>query len=287
MPILFALLLLFCTSVSAEDTGNLVPRSLAMGVTYTSIDSAQLSDSPYKLSINQTKVKLPIGKYQLFGNTFVPQLSYEETQFSVPNPNIDNRISLYSLNIPLMFISKSNINWTRILRVTPSWHTDLKAKDEESYSLMGLLLWRYHNTDSPHSYTLGFGVNRLFGEYKPIPMISYGYQTSPHTRINVGFPITKIEHRLHQDWSVFSAFGPMGGNWRYDARNTEQRYNLSYQSWVATLGVRRHLAGDFWLTFQWGQSFERKFDVNNNTIDSEEVSIDDASVYLISIGLHP
>lgn len=287
MPILFTLLLLFCTTAFAKDIDNLVPSSLAMGVTYTSIDSAQLSDSPYKLSINQTKVGLPIGRYQIFGNTFVPQFSYEETQFSVPNPNIDNRISLYSLKIPLMFISKNNDSWTRILRITPSWHTDLKAKDEESYSLMGLLLWRYKNNSSPHSYTLGFGVNRLFGEYKPIPMMSYGYQTSPHTRIDLGFPITKLEHRLHQDWSVFSAIAPMGGNWRYDARNVEQRYNLSYKSWVSTLGVRRHLTGDFWLTFQWGQSFERKFDVNNDTIESEEVSIADASVYLISIGLHP
>lgn len=284
MPIVSLLLFLMSINAFAE---NLIPSRLAMGITHSSIDAAQLSESPYQLNMNQTKVSLPVGKYSLFGETFVPQFSYEETQFSVPNPSINNRISLYSLKIPLMFISKNHNDWTRILSITPSWHTDLKAKDEKSYSLMGLLLWRYNHHDSPHSYTLGIGFNRLFGEYKPIPMMSYNYQTSPYTKYSVGFPVTKVEHRLHTDWSVFSAITPMGGNWRYDASNVDQRLNLSYSSWVATLGLRRHLTADFWLTMQWGQSLERQFDVNNDTIDSEEVAIADASIYLISIGLHP
>jgi len=286
MPLIFLLLLCISTASFAEENKQDVPTRLLMGLQYSSINSAKLSDDSLSLKMQQTKFKLPIGRYQLFGNTLVPQFAYEETTFDVAN-RINNQITLYTVKTPFMFIEKKEAGWTRIINITPSWHTDLKAKDDKSYSLMGLLLWRYGQDQSPHGYTLGIGINRLFGEYKPVPIMSYRYQASAYTRYDLGFPISKIEHRLNQDWSFFSSLGPVGGNWRYNDEQNQQRLNLSYKSWMATLGIRRHLLNNFWVTLEWGQSFNRTLDFNNRNIDSQEVSIGEAGVYKLSIGLHP
>lgn len=280
-------LLIFCTSTFADESELSVPKPMALGVHYLSIDSASIEQSQFDVEIEQTQLKLPIGKYTLFGNTFVPQIAVEETTFKVASPEIDGRAEMYSIKTPFMFIEKYSENWVRILNITPSWHTDLKAKDEESYSLMGLLLWRYRDKSSPHSYTFGVGLNRLFGEYKPVPMVAYSYQPSPYTRYDLGFPVTKVEHRFHQDWTWFSAIAPLGGNWRYEENVTSTRVNLSYKSWIATLGVRRQLKNNIWLTLEWGQSFARSLDFNSNNYASQEADIDDASIFKLSVGLHP
>jgi len=287
MPLLFFFLLitLNAAAVNADDDHEYkTPGPMAMGIQHNSINHANINDSEYQLSISRTRIKLPIGKYHLLGQIFIPQVSMEEITFDIPNPDF-NRKSMYSIKLPMLFIEKYNDNWTRILNITPSWHTDLKARDEDSYSLMGLILWRYRD-DSPHSYTMGAGINRLFGEYKPIPIISYSYRAENHTRYDLGFPVTKVEHRTNQNWSLFSAVAPIGGNWRYELGNQE-RVNLSYSSWTATVGFRRHLSGQFWLTLEAGRTFARKIDLNNNDSIDHEADIADANIIMLTLGLHP
>ncbi|MFT5594174.1 MAG: hypothetical protein ACI8SR_002563 [Oceanicoccus sp.] len=285
MPILRIFVLFMLSSMAtAEGTALTTPSLMAMGMKHQTINKAPIADSEYQLAIQRSSINLPIGKYDLLGQMFIPQVAIEQSTFELPNPNFNEK-TLYSIKLPMLFIEKYNDNWTRVLNITPSWHTDLEAKDEQSYSLMGLILWRYKD-ESPHSYTVGAGINRLFGEYKPIPMVAYSYQSSPQTRYDLGFPVTKIEHRANQNWSVFSAIVPLGGNWRYEAENN-QRINLSYSSWVATFGVRRNLVDKFWLTLEAGKSFERKIDLNNDSATSQEVSIANANMILFSIGLHP
>jgi hypothetical protein len=282
--LLISLVLFSAGYTHAEQPINTPPKSMALGIKYSAISSANIADSDFELAIARTSIHLPIGKYNLLGQMFIPQVAIEKTTFDIPNPNFDKK-SMYSIKLPMLFIEKYNENWTRILNITPSWHTDLNAKDEQSYSLMGLLLWRYSD-DSPHSYTMGVGINRLFGEYKPVPMGAYSYQASEQTRYDLGFPVTKIEHRNNQHWSVFSAIAPIGGNWRYESDDKE-RVNLSYTSWVATLGVRRNLIDKFWLTLEAGRTFARTIDLNNDTSASQEVDIADANIIMLSLGLHP
>lgn len=285
MPLLpILILVLFSTQVFADTPSYTTPHIMAMGVKHHSINDAKIAGSALKLRMAHTRFHLPIGKYDALGQIFVPQVAIEQTTFDIPNPNFERK-DMYTIKLPMMFIEKYDDNWTRILNITPSWHTDLKAKDEQSYSLMGLILWRYKD-DSPHSYTLGVGVNRLFGEYKPVPMGAYSYQASAQTRYDVGFPVTKIEHRTHFNWSVFSSIAPQGGNWRYESAE-QRRVNLSYSSWIATVGVRRNLVDKFWLTLEAGRTFARELNLNNDTSASQEVDIADANIVMLSIGLHP
>jgi hypothetical protein len=279
-----AILMLTSMTTFAEDITLVTPSPIAMGMKHYDIGKAGISGSEYELSMQRSSLHLPIGKYDVLGQIFVPQMAIEQTTFKLPSPNFDQK-TMYSIKLPMLFIEKYNDNWTRILNITPSWHTDLKAKDEESYSLMGLILWRYKD-ESPHSYTVGAGINRLFGKYKPVPMAAYSYQPNPQTRYDLGFPVTKIEHRANQNWSVFSALAPLGGNWRYESQDN-QRVNLSYTSWIATLGVRRNLIDKFWLTLEAGRTFEREIDLNDDTSTSQKNDIADASIIMLSIGLHP
>lgn len=278
------LLLLSNTTSASEEKPLVTPSAMAMGIKHYTINEARISNTGPQVAMQGSNIKLPIGKYEGLGQIFVPQVAIEQTTFKFPNPSFNEK-SMYSIKLPMLFIEKYNDNWTRILNITPSWHTDLEAKDEESYSLMGLILWRYTD-DTPHSYTIGAGINRLFGEYKPIPMVSYSYQTDRMTRYDLGFPVTKIEHRANQDWSFFSAITPSGGNWRYEL-DEKQRVNLSYSSWVATLGIRRNLVDKFWLTLEAGKTFEREIDLNNDNSASQKLNIADANVMILSLGLHP
>jgi hypothetical protein len=54
------------------------------------------------------------------------------------------------------------------------------------------------------------GFNDLFGEYQPIPLLSY--QVSNRLQLDLGFPITKAEYRWQHNWTGFADFAPVGGN---------------------------------------------------------------------------
>lgn len=262
-----------------------IPKSLAMGIKHYSYSDAAIENSTVDLAMDYTQIKLPLGKFDIGDHIFVPTLSLEESNFNIKNDSdVTDNPKLYTVKAQFMFIKKLDDKWMRIIQVAPSTHTDGKTQDEEAFSLMGLAIWKYDATDVS-SWTMGVGANRLFGEYKPIPLISYQYRPSMQTQIDVGFPITKLEHRFHNDWTGFTAVKPVGGNWRFEALNGE-RVNVSYSSWVASAGMRYQFKPKIWASLEIGQGLARKFEIE--TEDSTgEVDIDESTAIMFSIGLHP
>ena len=163
--LLFAGAMMCATSGFAEEELSwLIPKPLAMGVKYESYRDAAIEGSDVDLSMDYTHIKLPLGKFDIGDNAFVPTLSFEHTDFDVKGDSgASNDPQLYTAKAQFMFIKKLNDKWMRIFQVTPSWHTDGKAKDEDAYSLMGLAIWKYDST-ADSSWMMGFGANRLFGE---------------------------------------------------------------------------------------------------------------------------
>ena len=262
-----------------------VPGDLAMGMSTQHIDFSSIEDSPVEAALDRTLVKIPFGKFNALGSMFIPGLSIERMGFRFNNGgSAAEDTELYTIKTPLLFINKQDDHWTRILSVTPSVHSDLEATDGDAFSLMGLLLWKY-NAGGPHSWTFGAGANRLFGEYQPVPMFAYSYSTQPDTHYVIGFPASKAEHRFNQDWSLFSKLAPEGGNWRYRS-SADNNINLSYKSWIATVGVRRNLKGKFWASFEVGQSFARKLELDDDSTE-DELDVAEGNLILFSIGLHP
>lgn len=278
--------MIITTLVTAnQDMDWTIPKPLAMGVKHHSYSDAGISGSDVELAMDYTQIKLPLGKFDFGDHIFVPTLSLEESNFDVKNDaGLSDDPKLYTVKSQFMFIKKIDDEWMRIIQVTPSLHTDGKTQDEEAFSLMGLAIWKYDATDVS-SWTMGVGANRLFGEYKPIPLISYQYRPSMQTQIDVGFPITKFEHRFHHDWTGFAAVKPVGGNWRFEAANDE-RVNVSYSSWVASTGMRYKFKPKMWASLEIGQSLARKFEIDDQN-STGEVDIDDSATIMFSIGLHP
>ena len=262
-----------------------IPKELAMGIKHFNYADSAISGSEVDLAMDYTQIKLPLGKFEFSDHIFVPTISLEETNFKIKNDS-DNSgdPKLYTVKSQLMLIKKLDDKWMRIVQVTPSLHTDGKTQDEDAFSLMGLAIWKYDSTDVS-SWTMGVGANRLFGEYKPIPLISYQYRPSTQTQIDVGFPITKIEQRFHTDWTGFASMKPVGGNWRFEAQK-DKRVNVSYSSWVASTGVRYQFKPKMWASLEIGQGLARKFDIDDED-DSGEVDIDDSTAIMFSIGFHP
>lgn len=261
-----------------------VPRDMAMGLKHHSYDFSSIEDSSPEMAMDYTQVKAPLGKFDVLDHVFVPTLSLERTGFRFNNVDVNDQ-ELYTLKTQLMFIKKQDDRWTRIIQVTPSLHTDMDAVDEDAFSLMGLAIWRYQSTD--HSaWTMGIGANRLFGEYKPIPLLSYQYQVSDQLQFDLGFPITKAEYRWQQNWSGFASVAPVGGNWRYETE-TDDKLNVSYSSWVASTGIRYQFKSKLWATLELGQGFARKLDLDADSNLQAEVDVDNSPAIMFSIGFHP
>ena len=268
-----------------QDIDAIIPKPLAMGLKHYSYSDAGIGNSATEIAMDYTQLKVPLGKFNFGDYIFVPTLSLEQSNFDIKNDDgVSDDPTLYTIKSQFMFIKKLDDKWMRIIQVTPSTHTDGKTQDEDAFSLMGLAIWQYESTEQS-SWTMGVGANRLFGEYKPIPLVSYQYRPSMQTQIDVGFPITKFEHRFQKDWTGFAAVQPVGGNWRFEAQN-EQRVNVSYSSWVASTGMRYQFKPKMWASLEIGQGLARKFDIDDEDTEGE-VDIDDSTAIMFSIGLHP
>ena len=292
-PFLLCVLLVFFSNLtSAVDELSVgthlanitVPKGMAMGVKHTSYDFSSIETSKAELAMDYTQIKLPLGKYDVASSFFVPALSMEKTAFRFDNVGVDNQ-EVYTLKTQFMFITPSDEKWTWIIQATPSLHTDLDVVDEDAFSFMGLAIWRYQSSDVS-AWAMGIGFNRLFGEYKPIPLISYQYQVVTALQLDLGFPVTKVEYRWQNNWSTYTSVAPVGGNWRYESLEHE-KLNISYTSWGAAAGVRYQFKPKLWMTLELGQSLARKLSLDaNNNVDAE-VDVANTPLLMLSFGFHP
>lgn len=276
------------TDKSSTPEISKVPGPLAMGVSVQRMGFEEVDNSNVEMALDRTTFKLPFGKFEALNQAFVPALSVERMGFRFKETQSDdaqiNNTETYSIKTPLTFIKQHNDQWTRIVSITPSLHSDLEVIDEEAFSLMGLLLWKYSSSD--HStWTFGGGMNRLFGIYKPVPFFSYIYKPSSNFKVSLGFPRTGLEKRFSSKWSSFAGIEPMGGNWRYEESNNE-RFNVSYTSWVATTGLRYQITPSLWGTLEAGQTFERKLDLDDDHLRTKR-QVDNGNIIIFSIGIHP
>lgn len=261
-----------------------IPKNLAMGIKHQSYAFSSIEKSDAELAMDYTLVKMPLGKFDIGNSFFIPTLALEKTAFRFDNVDTNNQ-EAYTLKTQFMLVTPTDDKWTRIIQVTPSLHSDLEVIDEDAFSLMGLAIWRYQSTDVS-AWTMGVGFNRLFGEYKPIPLVSYQYQVAEDIQLDLGFPITKAEYRWQKDWSTYASIAPVGGNWRYEAENND-KLNISYTSWIAAAGVRYQFKPKLWATFEVGQSFARQLNLNTDSNIDEDLEVANTPVVMLSFGLHP
>ena len=279
-------LFLGCSYSQAElNTENDIPKELVMGIKHYAYSSSTIGKTPAELSMDYTHVKLPLGKFEAWDHLMIPSISLEQTEFAVNNGlNVAGNPSLYTIKSKFMFIKKLDDQWTRIVQVTPSLHTDGDVVDEEGFSLMGLAIWKYKSSIDT-SWVMGIGANRVFGEYLPIPLVSYQYRVNDHSQIYVGFPVTKYENRFMKNWTAFSALKPVGGNWRFKT-SANNDVNVSYTSWIASAGVRYQFKPRFWATIEIGKSLGREFAIDTDD-ESGTADVDDGTVLMLSVGMHP
>ena len=266
---------------SAESVPS-VPHNLVMGLKHQSYDFASIEKTDAELAMDYTLVKVPLGKLEFGKSFFIPTLSLEKTAFRFDHTDVDNQ-EVYTLKTQFMVVTPRDDKWTRIIQVTPSLHTDLDAVDEDAFSLMWLAIWRYQLTDAS-ALIMGVGVNRLFGDYKPIPLVSYQYNIANNIQLDLGFPISKAEYRWQNNWSVYASAAPVGGNWRYESEQ-EEKLNISYSSWVAATGVRYQFNRKMWATLEVGQSFARQLNLDADNRADENLDVANTPVVMLSIGL--
>ena len=280
------LFLFLSVNIYAESVDPFKP--MLMGVKFKNFSDAEIDDTGIDLSQQRFEIRAPLSRYQVFNGLLIPSIEFEQLNFSLNRDNAANSSNeLYTLKIPFTFVSEKpkNSDWQRIIRIAPSIHSDLEAMDDKAYSILGTAIWN-KSSDGPHSYTIGFGVNRLFGEYKPVPVVSYTYKISADSQVVLGFPVTKYEATYGESWSYYASVAPQGGNWRYEDDDGIKN-NLRYTGWNFQLGARKHLFGKFWLTASFGSVMAQKLDLNENTSNATDVDVGNATSFGLSFGMHP
>jgi hypothetical protein len=278
--------MLLSVTVTAQDLNQhdyTIPKDMAMGFKHVSYDYAAVEDGAPELAYEYTQIKIPLGKFDVMDQMLVPTISVDRNEFRVKNANSDEP-TLYTIKSQFMFIEPQDDQWTRIIQITPSVHSDMEAVSSDSFSLMGLAIWRYQSTNQT-AWTMGFGLNRLFGEYQPIPLISYQNNISNRLRLDLGFPITKAEYSFQTNLTGFASFAPVGGNWSYESSDNG-KLNASYSSWVASTGIRYQVKKNIWATIEVGNSMNRLVNFNDDTGDTD-ADLADSSAIMFSVGFHP
>lgn len=270
---------------SEDEPIGSIPQKLALGFRHHAYSDAPLGSGSSDLSMDYTQVKVPLGKFTVGDHLMLPSVSIEQTNIEVGDaPDVSAVPILYTVKSQFTFVKKLDDQWSRIVQVIPSLHTDGEVFDDAAFSLTGLAIWKYHDSENS-GWTMGIGVNRFFREYKPIPILSYQYRPSPKTQIDLGFPMTKFEHRWKSNWTGFTSIKSFSGYWRIDSP-LQDNVNVTYTSWAASAGIRYEIKPKLWATLELGQSIGREFDVGADDNAGAE-DIGDTTAVMFSVGLRP
>lgn len=272
-------------AMSAEDPQleHHIPKPMIMGIKHFSYDYAQLGNSPAEVAYHYTKMKMPVGKFDVMDQILVPTVSIERNHFRVNNIT-SAEPTVYTIKTEFTFIKKQDQQWVRILQIAPSIHSDLKNLSRDSFSVLGLAMWRYQISHHG-SWLMGFGFNQVFGSYRPVPVLSYEYKVTDRLKVKAGFPSSKAEFSFKPNLNGFISLAPEGGNWGYESQNNG-KLAVSYTSWVASSGIRYQFKKNVWGTLELGRSMQRVMNLDDASQDTE-VNLEDSSALIFSIGLHP
>lgn len=286
---LFIFLSMLSIGISCGASGDetVIPNPMAMGIRtqnmgFESVDMTENGENA-RVAIHQTAIMSLIGKIDVDGQWLVPGIAIERTLFKLSNSNLDDK-AMYQLGLPVGLFHHTK-KMIRLLSIAPSMHTDGNIYDRSTFSLHGLGMWQW-GLDQPTGYRLGFGANRTFGRYQAFPIMGYQWRPTPKSELDMGFPFSKMEYNFSPRWNTFIKLTPSGGNWRYE-NEQGQHYNLSYSSWVATLGLRYRTFKRLWASIQAGRSFERELALTDDDNSLTETDIGNSHFFLFSFGLHP
>jgi len=278
------------TESSASDEQYLLPKPMIFGL------STEFGNTKTKISNDErqvdtqtkiNKLSIPLGRYKAFGYTLVPKISLGKHEFTFDDLSISNT-QLYTLQLPVLGVKKINDNWVSIWQISPGMQSDEHSYKDDIYTALGFVAWRYRKTEKS-SYRFGLGVNRLFGENRLIPLLSYNIRLSPRENLTLGLPITQYQYGVSNDLSFRVFLQPDGNAWRYktQAQTYTQSIRVKYESLKVGLGFSYHLTSKIFLSVDWARRFEQNYEFTSPSNASLKLSQMDMSTLGISLGLHP
>jgi len=253
--------LIFISTAQAEEI-NLPSGNMAFGFSTETTSFASVGNSDLDTKLSVKTLAIPLGGYKAFGYKIFPKLNLSSHEFSFSSENVENT-ELFTAQFPFLLVKKYSDIWLSIIQVSPGIQSDKASYKNDVFSLLAMAIWRYR-VDSASYYQFGFGVNRLFGELKGIPMFSYFYRLSENQSLVLGLPITQYQYGVNNNLSWNAFIKPEGNNWRYEANSehlnsgqdnvnsqvmdSSKSVSISLLSFKAGLGMKYRLKNNFFLS---------------------------------------
>ena len=294
------------TSIAQAEDIRLPSGTMAFGFSTETTSFAKIGSNDLNTKLSVKTLAIPLGGYEAFGYKIFPKVNLSSHEFSFSGDNIENT-ELFTAQLPLLLVKKYSDIWLSIIQISPGIQSDKASYKNDVFSLLAMAIWRYR-VDSDSYYQFGFGVNRLFGKLKGVPMFSYSHRLSENQSLVLGLPISQYQYGVNDNLSWSAFIKPEGNYWRYEANNenlTSQQgttdssvldnsksVSISLLSFKAGLGMKYRLKGNFFLSVDVARRVGQDVEFDDLSQDSSnDISVNgtlgDMNSLSFSVGYYP
>jgi hypothetical protein len=143
--------------------------------------------------------------------------------------------------------------------------SDFEHVDEEDVRLYAHAMGIYVQS-ATLQYALGVGFGEEFGEPEAYPIGGVRWQASEALLLNLMFPSPTVSYALSEDWTLFAAGQPTGGEWNVGEEDAE--FDLQIRGYRVGAGAEYQIVPGGWLYAMVGGEGGREVSV---AVDDEEI----------------
>lgn len=247
------------------------PLAFAEGLKWTN-DVYGLVDngSGTRFASSRISLDMPWLRTRVGGEKLETNVYLESTEFRWSGVSAGEGDYIW-LSVPVFYRQERAGNHELHLRLEPGLMTDLKAVGTESIGVNAEISGRtYLNRRSFLQY--GVVVNRMFGDFKPRPLLAWATKITHSTELLLGFPKTNLQTRWGSGLSTYARFYPDGGLWREKVQldtgvtaTGSDVSEISYRNWRLGTGVEFQWQDNIWFNAEIGQLRNRQIEARDST----------------------
>lgn len=194
-------------------------------------------------------------------------------------------LDLYKIKVPLVAGFNATDEILITVGIEPGIHSDLEGDlDEDDIRVDGLAFGTYLYS-SELRFILGAAFGKEFGDPELYPLIGVWWQATEELVLNLVFPNPKISYAFSDDFRLFVAGQPAGGEWNVDS--DKGQVDVQQKGWRTGIGGEYQVTDGGWLYVMAGRETDRELQVavDEDEVFDDEVDLDDSNFVQIGFRL--
>jgi Domain of unknown function (DUF6268) len=181
-------------------------------------------------------------------------------------------VELYKIKVPLVAGFDATDDILVTLGLTPGIHSDLEDVDGDDFRVDGMAFGTYVYSPELH-FVLGAALGEEFGDPELYPLFGVWWQATDELLLNLVFPRPRVSYAFSEDFRLFVAGEPAGGEWNVDSDVGE--VDVQQKGWRTGIGGEYQVTDGGWLYVMAGREVDRELQV---AVDEDEVFDDDVDL---------